>query len=101
MCTRARKLGLPFDSERLTSVYMSKWLGSTPNCPCCGVLFLTEYFALGKPLPHSPTVERISPQKGYVEGNLALLCFRCNTLKRDATLEELEKVVAWMKKVAM
>lgn len=98
MVTRSRILGIPFD-DRLTSVYLSDWLRKTPRCPCCGTDFLTDYKNLRKPLPNSPTVERIYPERGYVLGNVALICFRCNTLKRDATIEELEKVVAWMKTV--
>lgn len=97
MVTRARQTGVPFDGEFFTSVYLSRWLESTPNCPCCQVEFLKGYRMLHKPLPHSPTVERFDPKKGYVQGNVALLCFRCNTLKRDATVEELERVVTWMR----
>jgi len=51
----------------------------------------------GKKKNNSPSIDRIVPALGYVRGNVALLCWRCNNLKRDATAAELQKVVDWMK----
>lgn len=47
----------------------------------------------------SPTLDRKDQSKGYTPENTALACFRCNTLKRDATLEELESLVANLRRV--
>ena len=49
-------------------------------------------------VPHndSPSLDRINPKRGYVEGNVALICFRCNKIKSDATQRELRMIADWM-----
>lgn len=44
-----------------------------------------------------PSIDRIDPRKGYVKGNVAIICFRANRLKANATLEELEQLVNYIK----
>lgn len=97
MISRANERGLPFDRDYYTSERMTEMLRSTPTCPCCGVELLTTYSGLAKPLDNSPSIERVTPSLGYVQGNVALLCFRCNTIKRDASLAELERIVVWLR----
>jgi hypothetical protein len=46
---------------------------------------------------NSPTVDRIIPNLGYVKGNVAVISFRANRIKIDATVEELEQVVQWLR----
>lgn len=46
--------------------------------------------------PNSPSVDRIEPTKGYVPGNVQILSMRANTLKSNATIEELRRVVQHM-----
>lgn len=50
---------------------------------------------------NSPSVDRFVPSMGYVIGNVHLICWRCNNLKRDATPEELLGVAQWMSDVQM
>lgn len=45
---------------------------------------------------HAPSLDRIIPEKGYVPGNVAVISFRANTLKRDGTLQEFQKLVQWL-----
>jgi hypothetical protein len=40
----------------------------------------------------SPSMDKIIPQRGYVKGNIRIISFRANSIKRDATAEELRKV---------
>jgi hypothetical protein len=100
MRERARRLGLPIDKERLTVNYIADRLDRSPNCECCNVpLEIFHRCKMGENRAHdrSPTIDRIIPRKGYIFENVAILCFRCNTLKRDAAAEELERVAAWMR----
>lgn len=97
MRERSKETGCDWDRSVFTVRALMDWLMYCPNCPCCGVLFDAGYKHDGKKRNSSPSIDRFDPHKGYVVGNAALICWRCNNLKRDATIEELETVVAWMK----
>lgn len=40
----------------------------------------------------APTLDRIDPKRGYVPGNVWVISHRANTIKNDATCEELELI---------
>ena len=44
------------------------------------------------------SLDCIIPELGYVPGNVAVISRRANTIKNDATIEELELVLAYMKR---
>jgi hypothetical protein len=44
-------------------------------------------------------LDRLIPELGYVKGNIAVVSTRANTLKRDATPEELMKVARFYEKI--
>jgi len=54
--------------------------------------------AEGKVSDNSYSLDRIDPSKGYVKGNVEVISHRANTLKSNATIEELEKVIQYMRK---
>jgi hypothetical protein len=76
---RAKKSGLPFNL-RLSDVAIPAL------CPVCDRPLKCNR---GKHGPDSPSVDRIIPAKGYTRGNVAVICYRCNVIKRDATPDEL------------
>jgi hypothetical protein len=47
----------------------------------------------------SPSLDRIDPKKGYVKGNVAVISYKANRIKQDATPEELEAVASWLRSV--
>lgn len=87
---------LPIDPCFRDYKLILSWLQSTPNCPCCGELF--EMFPNGrtKAHQHSPSIDRFRPDLGYVVGNVALICWRCNNIKRDYEASDLQMVARWM-----
>jgi hypothetical protein len=45
----------------------------------------------------SPSMDRIDPTQGYVKGNVQIISQRANLLKNNASLEEHEQLINWMK----
>jgi hypothetical protein len=43
------------------------------------------------------SLDRIDSTKGYVPGNVAIISLRANVLKQDATIEELELLLHWLR----
>jgi len=87
---RARKRGIPFTITRADVVIPE-------NCPCCSArMEMRSGPAVHGPLPQSPSLDRLDAKQGYVPGNVAVICWRCNNLKRDASIEELRAILAWM-----
>jgi hypothetical protein len=82
-----RKHNLPFD---LTPEYLeSIW---TEKCP----VFDVPFVRFDKSHSHSPALDRVDPNKGYVKGNVKYICARANRIKYDATPEELLLVLDYM-----
>lgn len=46
---------------------------------------------------NSPTLDRIDSNKGYVKGNVRVISMRANRLKQDSTVEELERIIMYIK----
>jgi hypothetical protein len=67
------------------------------TCPCCATkMEMRSGPAVNGPLPNSPSLDRLDATQGYVPGNVAVICWRCNNLKRDATADELRTILTWM-----
>lgn len=75
---RARDGGIPFDLSPET-------VKVPATCPLLGIP-LTPGTKRHKDC--SPTVDRIVPELGYVEGNVWVISYRANRIKNDATVEE-------------
>lgn len=70
-----------------------------PNiCPVLGIeLGVND----GSPKNNSISLDRIVPELGYVKGNVAIISYRANTIKSNASIEELEKVLSWLKGIKL
>jgi hypothetical protein len=90
---RAKKRQLEFD-ENLREV-----LRSAPpmECRCCSAMLEYAYTGTKKPHLRAPSLDRLVPAKGYTVENVRVICLRCNWVKSDATLAELETVAAYMR----
>jgi hypothetical protein len=64
----------------------------------CPVLGIPIYKGSGSFHRNSPSVDRFDPKLGYVPGNVQIVSWRANELKKDGTLEEFRKIVAFMEK---
>jgi hypothetical protein len=52
----------------------------------------------GNPTINSPSLDKIIPELGYVKDNIQVISHKANTIKNNATLEDLIKVGEWAKK---
>lgn len=85
---KARKRGIPF-----TLTYESYLaLRAEPSCVCCGNP--VAWTCHGPPHTRA-SVDRFQPNRGYVPGNVNVLCGRCNVIKNDATPAQIELVLNW------
>ncbi len=85
---RAKKRRIPF-----SMIYSD--LPAPPDvCPILGVKLI---YNSGKRNNASPSIDRVIPSLGYIPGNIAIISFRANAIKHNATVEELEMVVAFIK----
>lgn len=46
---------------------------------------------------NSPSLDRIIPELGYVKGNVNIISFKANSLKRDGHIEDFEKIIEYIK----
>lgn len=88
--SRAKKASLPFN---LDVKYLAELLDSTSTCPLLGIPFSEGRY--------TQSVDKIVPELGYVKGNVWIVSYRANSIKNDATLEELQTIAeALAKKLA-
>jgi hypothetical protein len=87
---RAKKSGIPF-------AITEEDIKIGTRCPVMDVPYET-----GKdhvPHPHAPSLDRIDPRLGYVPGNVVVISRMANTIKHDASVEQIGKVYRWLKRL--
>jgi hypothetical protein len=85
---RANRSGVPFDLLP----------GDILIPEVCPILGMPLAIGDRKAGPCSPSLDRIKPELGYVPGNIQVISSRANTLKRDATPQELLAFADWVHK---
>ena len=63
----------------------------------CPVLSIPLVKGKGKQHAGSPTLDRVDSSKGYIKGNVRVISQRANSLKQDASIEQLELLISYMK----
>lgn len=48
--------------------------------------------------PNKASIDKLIPELGYVPGNVFIISWRANKLKSDMTIDELEKILDYMKR---
>lgn len=86
--SRAKRKGLEFNLDE------NDVLGVT-LCPVLGFALVRS---LGRPSWNSPSLDRIDNTKGYIKGNVQIMSYLANAMKRDATDEQLIAFAHWVLK---
>lgn len=88
-----RSLGIPWDldEEYLKSIWVDVF-------PVLGFPLINGSHLIGNDRPNNlAELDRLIPAKGYIKGNVRWISRRANKVKSDASGEELEKIIAYMK----
>jgi archaellum component FlaC len=86
---RARKKELEFNLEAVDIVIPSK-------CPILDIEIVRN--KKGNLKTNSPSLDRIDNTKGYIKSNVMVISNKANTMKNDASPEELIKFAKWILK---
>ncbi len=84
---RAKKDGIPFDIEFWDIVIPS-------HCPILKIPLFQSDEVAGN---NSPTVDKIIPSLGYTKDNIWVISYLANTMKNNASLEELHTFALFFK----
>lgn len=84
---RAKKKGWEFNLDR-EDVAIPEF---------CPVLGMKMEVASGAMKSNSPTLDRLDNKKGYIKGNVMVISQRANMIKSDASIEEIEKVLEFVR----
>lgn len=84
--SRAKKKGLRFNLD-LEDIVIPK------KCPVLGIEMGP---LLGK--KHGATIDRINNSKGYIRGNIVVISKRANTIKSNASIDELIRIANFYSK---
>jgi hypothetical protein len=83
---RSKEFGLPFDLD---------WKAiEIPDV--CPVLGIPMFKGAAGGCENSPSLDRIHPEKGYVNGNVTVISAKANRLKNDGTLEDFQAIVRYL-----
>lgn len=89
---RCKLNNIPFDLtyEFLESIAVKR-------CPIFGIEFVWKTQNKGPGADeNSPTLDRVIPDLGYVQGNVVFISFLANRIKQDVTEKELYAVADWL-----
>jgi hypothetical protein len=92
--SRAKIKGIPFTLTAADIPPLPK------KCPIIGIPLSYRDDGEAGATPNSPSLDRIIPELGYVPGNVRWVSYRGNLLKNNASIEELELVLADARRLA-
>lgn len=82
---RSKKRKIFFDLQFIT---IKNKLNSNLFCEYCGKKFDLETTPKKGYHPLRPSIDRIDSKLGYIDNNVAIICFRCNHVKNSGTASE-------------
>jgi hypothetical protein len=66
------------------------------GCPICNRIL--NWGVPLRPMEEGcPSLDRIDSLKGYTKGNVKIICLKCNTVKRNSSVSDLEQLLKYMK----
>jgi hypothetical protein len=92
---RAKRKNIPYDEDKdeLIQELINNFNG---RCECCNRI-LNNTMREDKKRDNYLSIDRLIPEKGYVKGNISIICYHCNQIKTNATWNEIIQVGNWLK----
>jgi hypothetical protein len=87
---KAIKAGIPFTIE-------FNQLEKPEFCPIFNTKLNYGWSGLKCRDPNKATIDKLIPELGYVSGNVFIISWRANKLKSDMSINELEKIMKYIK----
>lgn len=87
---RAKRKGIPFSITEADITIPAV-------CPVLGIP-LELAIGTGGAAPNSPSLDRLDSSKGYTADNVCVISYRANALKNNATEQELEAVLTYVRR---
>lgn len=94
---RCNERRLPRAPEFRNKKFLIDWLARQPTCECCGVELVFGR-KRGRKLERSPSLDQVVAGAGYLLPNVALICWRCNNIKRNYDVADLTRVALWLER---
>ncbi len=88
---RARAKGIEFD------LCIDDIPDIPDRCPIAGIPLFPRDDGRRGPCDNSPSLDRVDPRRGYVKDNVRVISHRGNRWKSEMTIEEVEKLLEYMK----
>lgn len=85
----AKRQDLPFNLD-ISDIVIPKY------CPILGIRLKLD--GNGETRMHSPSLDKVIPEKGYVKGNVCVISFQANRMKQDLTIPTILRLYDYMKK---
>jgi hypothetical protein len=82
-------------AKNVTVDYLLEIFPKDHKCPVFGTKM-----AFGGNKKTSPSMDRINPEEGYIRGNIAWISDLANTIKTDASPEQIFEVAKWLEKIS-
>lgn len=84
---RAKKLNIKFCIEK-SDIFIK-------DCQCCGIEIKPNIN--GNHFNEtSPTIDRIIPELGYSKDNIKVVCFKCNMIKGNGSIEDHKRIINYI-----
>lgn len=96
---RAKFRAKAANANRLGKIWDIKFgdLDWPTHCPILGLEL--NYFHSYRQ-ENSPSFDCITPDKGYIKGNVAIISYRANRIKNDGSAEEHKRIAEWLNSVS-
>jgi hypothetical protein len=96
MIQSSKKRNMEYDESIVNIDYIYSLLLDNRNCQCCDKIYSYEFKFDGSCNLDTPSIDRTNNSIGYIKNNIELICWECNNIKNNGTIEELKTVVNWL-----